>query len=141
MQNNGSGENWKEIREKVPRSSHSKWEIAPKRDPLSILRKQDKARIEKLIPIRYERMAVSPFTYFRGAAAVMAHDLAKTPVTGIHVQICGDAHIGNFGIFGSPEGTLLFDINDFDETIKGPWEWDLKRLAASIKLVGESIGI
>ena len=76
MQNNGSGKNWKEIREKVPRSSHSEWEIAPKRDPLSILRKQDKARIEKLIPIRYERMAVSPFTYFRGAAAVMAHDLA-----------------------------------------------------------------
>ena len=141
MQNNGSGKNWKEIREKVPRSSHSEWEIAPKRDPLSILRKQDKARIEKLIPIRYERMAVSPFTYFRGAAAVMAHDLAKTPVTGIHVQICGDAHIGNFGIFGSPEGTLLFDINDFDETIKGPWEWDLKRLAASIILGGESIGI
>ena len=140
MQNNGSGENWKEIREKVPRSSHSEWEIAPKRDPLSILRKQDKARIEKLIPIRYERMAVSPFTYFRGAAAVMAHDLAKTPVTGIHVQICGDAHIGNFGIFGSPEGTLIFDINDFDETIRGPWEWDLKRLAASIILGGESVG-
>ena len=140
MPNNINGENWKEIREKVPRSSHSEWKITAGRDPLSILRGQDKMRIEKLIPLRYERMAVSPFTYFRGAAAVMAHDLANTPVTGIHVQICGDAHLGNFGIFGSPEGTLIFDINDFDETVRGPWEWDLKRLAASIVLGGESVG-
>ena len=140
MQNNSNGENWKEIRSRVPRSSHAEWEIPAKRDPLSILREQDKTRIEKLVPIKYERMAVSPFTYFRGSAAVMANDLAETPVTGIHVQICGDAHIGNFGIFGSPEGTLLFDINDFDETIRGPWEWDLKRLAASIILGGESVG-
>ncbi|MCP1223163.1 DUF2252 domain-containing protein [Sebaldella sp. S0638] len=140
MQNNGNGENWKEIRGRVPRSSHAEWGISEERDPLSILRSQDKTRIEELVPIRYERMSVSPFTYFRGAAAVMAHDLSKTSVTGIHVQICGDAHIGNFGIFGSPEGTLLFDINDFDETIRGPWEWDLKRLAASIILGGESVG-
>jgi uncharacterized protein (DUF2252 family) len=135
-----SGENWKEIREKVPRKSHSEWEISAERNPLAILREQDKTRIKKLVPIRYERMAVSPFTYFRGAAAVMAYDLSSTPVTGMHVQICGDAHIGNFGLFGSPEGTLLFDINDFDETTKGPWEWDLKRLAASIVLGGESVG-
>ena len=140
MQNNSNEENWKDIRAKVPRSSHSVWDIAPERNPLSVLRGQDKTRIEKLIQIRYERMSVSPFTYFRGAAAVMAHDLANTPVTGINVQICGDAHLGNFGIFGSPEGTLIFDINDFDETVRGPWEWDLKRLAASIVLGGESVG-
>lgn len=140
MQNDSNNDNWKEIREKVPRSCHAEWKIPEGRNPLSILKEQDKTRIEKLIPIRYERMAVSPFTYFRGSVAVMAHDLADTPVTGISVQLCGDAHIGNFGLFGSPEGTLLFDINDFDETIRGPWEWDLKRLAASIILGGESVG-
>lgn len=140
MQNNNKSENWKEIREKVPRRSHSELRVSSERDALAILREQDKTRIEKLIPLKYERMAVSPFTYFRGAAAVMAYDLSATPVTGIHAQICGDAHIGNFGIFGSPEGTLLFDINDFDETTRGPWEWDLKRLAVSIILGGESVG-
>ena len=131
---------WKEIRSRVPRSSHSEWKPAVGRDSLSILRGQDSTRIDELIPLRYERMAVSPFAYYRGAAAVMAFDLSSTPITGLNVQLCGDAHIANFGIFASPERNLVFDINDFDETIRGPWEWDIKRLAASVALGGRSIG-
>ena len=130
---------WKEIRSRVPRSSHSEWKPAVGRDSLSILRGQDSTRIDELIPLRYERMAVSPFAYYRGAAAVMAFDLSSTPITGLNVQLCGDAHIANFGIFASPERNLVFDINDFDETIRGPWEWDIKRLAASVALGGRSI--
>lgn len=131
---------WKDIRSKVPRSSHSEWKPADNRDSLAILREQDSKRIDELIPLRYERMSFSPFAYYRGAAAVMAFDLSSTPITGLNVQLCGDTHIANFGIFASPERHLVFDINDFDETIRGPWEWDIKRLAASIILGGRSIG-
>ena len=94
----------------------------------------------ELVPIRYGRMLVSPFTFFRGAALVMADDLAATPDSGITVQCCGDAHLSNFGVFGSPERRLIFDINDFDETLPGPWEWDLKRLAASFEIAGRDRG-
>ena len=133
-------EKWKNIRSNVPRRWHSEWEPEEKRDPLKILRKQNEDRIKELIPLRYERMSISPFTFFRGAAAIMAYDLSKTPVTGLDVQLCGDAHIANFGLFASPERNLVFDINDFDETIFGPWEWDVKRLAASIMVAGRTIG-
>jgi len=97
-----------------------------------VLAAQDETRVRELVPIRYGRMALSPFSYFRGAAAVMAADLAATPVSGPIVQLCGDAHLANFGVFASPQRRLVFDIIDFDETLPGPWEWDVKRLAASI---------
>ena len=97
-------------------------------------------RVPELLPIRRGRMLVSPFTFFRGAAAVMAADLAGTPMSGVTVQLCGDAHLSNFGLFGSPERQMLFDINDFDETLPGPWEWDVKRLAASFEVMGRDRG-
>ena len=97
-------------------------------------------RVPELVPIRYGRMLVSPFTFFRGAALIMAADLAATPTAGITVQLCGDAHLSNFGVFGSPERKLMFDINDFDETLPGPWEWDVKRLAASFEVAGRELG-
>src|SRR5262245_65671456 len=97
-----------------------------------MLEEQDRHRIASLVPVRWARMAGSPLAYFRGAAAVMAADLARTAVTGIDVQVSGDAHLLNFGLYASPERTLMFDLNDFDETITGPWEWDVKRLAASV---------
>jgi uncharacterized protein (DUF2252 family) len=101
---------------------------------MAVLAAQDTGRVPELLPIRYARMALSPFTFFRGAAAVMAADLAATPVSGLEVQLCGDAHLCNFGFFASPERHLVFDINDFDETLPGPWEWDVKRLAASLEV-------
>ncbi len=140
MQNKEDLQKWKEIRSRVPRRSHSEWKPFEKRDPIAILREQDKTRIKELVSLRYERMAVSPFTFYRGAAAVMAYDLSSTPITGLNVQLCGDAHIANFGMFASPERHLVFDINDFDETIPGPWEWDIKRLTASVILGGRSSG-
>ena len=94
----------------------------------------------ELVPIRYGRMLVSPFTFYRGAALIMATDLAATPVSGVTVQLCGDAHLSNFGLFGTPERRMLFDINDFDETLPGPWEWDVKRLAASFEVMGRDRG-
>jgi uncharacterized protein (DUF2252 family) len=103
-------------------------------DPIGLLEEQGKSRVPELVPVRYGRMMVSPFTYFRGAALPMASDLATTPVSGLAVQACGDAHLSNFGIFGSPERLLMFDVNDFDETLPGPWEWDVKRLAASLEV-------
>ena len=125
--------NGKAARAEVPRSSHAHWEPAPGRaDPVALLEEESAARVQELVPIRYARMAVSAFTFFRGCAGVMAADLSTTPKTGMDVQLCGDAHLLNFGGFGSPERTLLFDLNDFDETLPGPWEWDVKRLAASI---------
>ena len=127
----------KDARAHTPRSSHAEWK-APKdrEDPVAILEAQAESRVAELVPIRYGRMLVSPFTFYRGAAAIMAADLAQTPVSGMRVQLCGDAHLSNFGIFASPEREMLFDINDFDETLPGPWEWDVKRLAVSLCVAG-----
>src|SRR5579864_4139690 len=131
----------RELRKKVPRSSHAEWTPAADRpDPLSLLEEQNCSRLPHLVPLRYERMAVSPFTFLRGSAFVMAQDLAATPVTGIQVQVCGDAHLSNFGIYATPERNQVFDVNDFDETLPGPWEWDIKRFAASIVVAGRSNG-
>jgi uncharacterized protein (DUF2252 family) len=123
----------KAARAEVPRSSHAVFEPGSERpDPIDLLERQAATRVPELVPIRYGRMLVSPFTFYRGAASIMAHDLATTPRSGLNVQCCGDAHLSNFGVFASPERRLVFDINDFDETLPGPWEWDVKRLAASI---------
>ncbi len=128
-------------RQASPRSGHGRWQPALDRpDPIALLEQQARARVQELIPIRYGRMLVSPFTFFRGAAAIMAADLAGTPESGVTVQLCGDAHLSNFGLFGSPERRMLFDINDFDETLPGPWEWDVKRLAASFEVMGRDRG-
>jgi len=123
------------LREKFPRGSHADWSPPAHRpDPISILKDSDRGRLPELLPIRYGRMKQSPFAFYRGSAAIMAWDLSVTPTNGIRVQACGDCHAANFGGFASPERRLLFDINDFDETLPAPWEWDLKRLAASIVL-------
>jgi uncharacterized protein (DUF2252 family) len=123
----------KAARAEVPRSSHATYAPAPNRaDPVKVLERQAKTRVPELVPIRYGRMLVSPFTFYRGAAAIMAADLAATPRSGLNVQCCGDAHLSNFGVFASPERRLMFDVNDFDETLPGPWEWDVKRLAVSM---------
>jgi uncharacterized protein (DUF2252 family) len=128
-------------RKRVPRRSHGRWERAADRpDPIALLEEQAASRVPQLVPIRYGRMLVSPFTFYRGAALIMAADLADTPVSGVSVQLCGDAHLSNFGLFGSPERRMLFDINDFDETLPGPWEWDVKRLAASFEIMGRDRG-
>src|SRR5262245_51352049 len=124
----------KALRRSVPRSSHAELARDGRADPVEILVEQGKTRVQELLPERYGRMAASPWTFFRGAAAVMAADLARTPSTGLRTQLCGDAHLQNFGLFATPERKLVFDINDFDETLPGPWEWDLKRLAASVEL-------
>ena len=122
---------------KTPRSSHGEWEPAKgRKDPVKLLENQDKSRVPELVPIRYGRMLASPFTFFRGAAAIMAMDLAKTPQSGLRVQACGDAHLSNFGVFAAPDRRLVVDVNDFDETLPGPWEWDLKRLTASFAIAG-----
>src|SRR5271155_2264601 len=129
------------LRERVPRNSHAKWSPAPDRpDPVALLKESDRGRLSDLLPIRYGRMRVSPFAFYRGAAALMACDLSKTPNTKIRVQVCGDCHLLNFGGYGSPERRLGFDINDFDETLPAPWEWDVKRLAASVVLAGRQKG-
>jgi uncharacterized protein (DUF2252 family) len=123
----------KAARAEVPRSSHAAFEPAATRpDPVELLERQAQSRVPDLVPIRYGRMLVSPFTFYRGAAMIMAQDLAATPRSGLNVQCCGDAHLSNFGVFASPERRLVFDINDFDETLPGPWEWDVKRLAVSM---------
>jgi uncharacterized protein (DUF2252 family) len=123
-------------RAECPRSSHAGFELAEGRDPVAILEAQAHSRVQQLVPLRYGRMLVSPFTFYRGAAAVMAHDLASTPRAGLRVQLCGDAHLSNVGGFASPERTLVLDLNDFDETLPGPFEWDVKRLAASFEIAG-----
>ena len=131
----------KAAREKVARSSHGEWEPpARRRDPVEVLEDQARGRVQDLVPIRYGRMLVSPFTFFRGAAAIMAMDLAKTPASGLRVQACGDAHLSNFGVFAAPDRRLVLDVNDFDETLPGPWEWDVKRLAASFAIAGRDRG-
>ncbi|HEX4863572.1 MAG TPA: DUF2252 family protein, partial [Acidimicrobiales bacterium] len=127
----------RQARSRVPRSSHAQFEPAPDRlDPIAVLEEQAASRVPELVPIRYGRMLSSPFAFFRGAAAIMAADLSNTPRSGLTVQLCGDAHLSNFGVFASPERRLVFDVNDFDETHRGPWEWDVKRLAASVSVLG-----
>ena len=119
----------------MPRESHAVFDPPPDRpDPIGLLEEQAQSRVPELVPVRWGRMMVSPFTFYRGAALPMASDLARTPVSGLAVQACGDAHLSNFGIFGSAERLLVFDVNDFDETLPGPWEWDVKRLAASLEV-------
>ncbi len=131
----------KAARAEVPRDSHAGFDPLPGRpDPIGLLAEQAKSRVPELVPVRWGRMIVSPFTYFRGAALPMASDLAGTPVSGLAVQACGDAHLSNFGIFGSAERRLMFDVNDFDETLPGPWEWDVKRLAASLEVAARGNG-
>ena len=132
----------KAARSRVPRSSHSGWESpADRSDPVAVLEDQAKARVPELVPIRYGRMLASPLAFYRGSAAIMAMDLAKTPDTGLRVQLCGDAHLSNFGIFAAPDRRLVWDLNDFDETVPGPWEWDVKRLAASVAIAGGDRGL
>ncbi len=129
------------MRVRTPRAAHAYWAEAPNRpDPIALLQSQATTRLQDLVPIRYARMRLSPFAFLRGSAIVMANDLAQTPRTGIQTQLCGDAHCSNFGAFASPERTLLFDINDLDETYPGPWEWDVKRLAASLYVAGRNNG-
>ncbi len=131
----------REARRRVPRITHGQWSPAAKRpDPVNVLEAQAASRVPELVPIRYGRMLSSPFAFFRGAAAVMAYDLADTPVSGFDVQACGDAHVSNFGVFASAEREMLFDVNDFDETLPAPWEWDVKRLAASLAVAGRDRG-
>jgi len=131
----------KAARREVPRESHADFSPgAFRRDPVALLQRQATTRVPELVPIRYGRMLVSPFTFYRGAALVMAADLAGGPRSGITTQLCGDAHLMNFGAFGSPERRLVFGINDFDETLPGPWEWDVKRLAASFAIAGRDNG-
>ena len=131
----------REARVAVPRESHAFFDPRPGGpDPVGLLEEQAASRVPELVPVRRGRMMVSPFTFYRGAALPMAADLATTPVSGLAVQACGDAHLSNFGIFGSAERRLVFDVNDFDETTPGPWEWDVKRLAASLEVAGRENG-
>src|SRR5512139_2961847 len=131
----------KAARAKTPRSSHALWEASSDRpDPVETLERQDATRVPELVPIRHGRMLASAFTFYRGAAAIMAADLATTPSSGLSVQLCGDAHLSNFGGFAAPDRRLIFDINDFDETHPGPFEWDLKRLTASFSVAGRELG-
>ncbi|MET9634109.1 DUF2252 family protein, partial [Lentzea sp. NPDC006480] len=129
-------------RQEVPLDAHAQPpEAGGRPDPVEVLARQDGTRVPELVPIRYGRMLASPFAFFRGAASVMAGDLATTPFSGLTCQLSGDAHVGNFGVFASPERQLVFDLNDFDETLPGPWEWDVKRLAAGIAVVGRENGL
>jgi uncharacterized protein (DUF2252 family) len=131
----------KAARSAAPRADHGEWVPARNRpDPVELLESQAKSRVQELVPIRYGRMLVSPFTFYRGAALIMASDLSTTHSSGLNVQACGDAHLSNFGVFASAERSLVFDLNDFDETLPGPWEWDLKRLAASLAIAGRDRG-
>ena len=129
------------LREQVPRQAHADFQLpTPGRDVVSILEESNQGRMANLVPIRYGRMLADPFAFLRGSAALMAYDLATTPVSGIRVQACGDCHLANLGLFATPERNLVFDLNDFDETLPAPWEWDIKRLAASFVVAGTSPG-
>ena len=130
----------KDARAAAPLESHAEFTPGPGRDPVGLLMEQEKSRVPELVPVRHGRMLVSPFTFFRGAALPMAADLATTPASGLQAQLCGDAHLANFGGFASPSRRLVFDVNDFDETLPGPFEWDVKRLAASLAVAGRSNG-
>jgi uncharacterized protein (DUF2252 family) len=133
--------NGKARRQEAARSSHGDWQPAADRaNPLDLLQAQDEGRLQRLLPIKYGRMLVSPFAFLRGSAVVMAADLAHTPTSGLQAILCGDAHLSNFGLFASPERRLVFDLNDFDEAFPGPWEWDVKRLAASAAVAGRENG-
>lgn len=127
-------------RKNVPRSSHAQVRLTPGRDPVAVIRQQNATRIPRLVPLRIERMSRSPFAFFRGTAAIMAADLAAQPVTGEIVQACGDCHLANFGLFATPERNVIFDLNDFDETLPAPWEWDVKRLVTSVVLAAHEAG-
>jgi uncharacterized protein (DUF2252 family) len=132
----------RELRNRVSRGSHADWQPSAARlDPVAILEASNVGRLPELIPLRYGRMLVSPFTFLRGSAAVMASDLAQTPTTGLSVQACGDCHLMNFGIFATPERNVVFGLNDFDETLRGPWEWDVKRLAASFVVAARDMSV
>ncbi|MFI4941553.1 MAG: DUF2252 family protein, partial [Burkholderiales bacterium] len=127
----------KSLRERIPRSAHGKWRPASKgRDVIGMLEQSNVGRVPELVSIRYGRMLQSPFAFLRGAASIMAYDLSGTAASGIRTQVGGDCHLMNFGEFGTPERNLVFDINDFDETLPGPWEWDIKRLVASVMVAG-----
>src|SRR5438105_947145 len=131
----------KALRNIIPRSSHAAWSPAPDRpDPVSLLEESDSTRLAQLVPVRYGRMLTSPFAFLRGSAALMAYDLSKTSTTGLLVQACGDAHLSNFGLYATPERSEVFDVNDFDETLPGPWEWDVKRLVTSIVVAARHNG-
>src|SRR5215510_1816105 len=128
-------------RDRTPPSSHAGWQPAADRpDPVGLLEQQDRTREPDLVPVRHGRMMVSPFTFYRGAAKIMAVDLKDTPVAGLNAQLCGDAHLSNFGMFASPERRLMFDLNDFDETLPGPFEYDVKRMAASFTIAARNNG-
>jgi uncharacterized protein (DUF2252 family) len=142
LQSGESADRGREARRATPRSAHGEWAPAPDRsDPVAVLKAQAASRVQDVVPIRHGRMLLSPFTFYRGAAAVMAGDLAATPDSGIVVQACGDAHILNFGGFAAPDRRLIFSPNDFDETLPGPWEWDVKRMAASVEIAGRHLGL
>jgi uncharacterized protein (DUF2252 family) len=130
----------KDARAQAPLESHAEFAPDESRDPVGLLLEQARTRVPELVPVRHGRMLVSPFTFYRGAARPMAADLATTPASGLRVQLCGDAHLSNFGAFASPERRLVFDVNDFDETLPGPFEWDVKRLAASLAVAGRDNG-
>ncbi|MEE8407509.1 MAG: DUF2252 domain-containing protein [Acidimicrobiia bacterium] len=135
------GQDGRSLRKEVPRGSHGGWTPSSARpDPVALIEGQTADRLSHLAPVRRVRMAESPLAFYRGAALIMAHDLADTPTTGLEVQLCGDAHLSNFGVFASPERDLVFDLNDFDETLPGPWEWDVKRLAASFVIAAKNLG-
>ena len=122
------------LRKRVPRSSMERWKPPRHRDAMGVLVNQESRLIKSLLPLRHHRMSASPFAFYRGSAAVMAADLGGLPPTGLRVQVCGDAHVANFGMYGTPERNVVFDLNDFDETLSGPWEWDVLRMAASLVL-------
>jgi uncharacterized protein (DUF2252 family) len=130
------------LRAKVPRARHAEWASDKHRpDPIATLIAANRSRVPELVPIRYGRMATSPFAFYRGAADIMAYDLSNTPVSGVHAQLCGDAHLSNYGLFATPERNVIFDVNDFDETRRGPWEWDVKRFAASCFIAARGNGL
>ena len=131
----------KDARDTTPLADHAGWSPAADRpDPVGLLEEQDARREPDLVPVRHGRMMVSPFTFYRGAAKIMAADLKDTPRAGLNVQLCGDAHLSNFGLFASPERQLLFDVNDFDETLPGPFEYDVQRMSASFAIAGRNNG-
>src|SRR5882757_7365109 len=130
----------KQARKQLPRTAHAEPGLAEARDPVGLIEQEGEGRVSELLPIRHARMCMSPIAFFRGTASLMAGDLAASPSTNLRVQLCGDAHLSNFGAFASPDRALVFDLNDFDETLPGPFEWDVKRMAASLAVAGRASG-